>query len=169
MPARLRLKCLILSNDAPPTWVAGPEAVVLEHHSAVRSASFNPDGTVIVTASDAGIAQVWNLTGAKPTSVALIGHQHGVSVAAFSPDGLWIATGSDDGTARLCPYFPDTRNLIRKVKRSLRRCLTQSQRAQYDLPSAPIISTIAPAWLRLTMLAAALATVRPAVDSKSRT
>jgi len=69
----------------------------------VFSASFSPDGTRIVTASDDGTAQIWNAETAKTgaTLITFEGHTGPILGAAFSPDGMRIVTGSDDGTARV--------------------------------------------------------------------
>ena len=53
-----------------------PSFVALEgHQGPVVSASFSPDGTHVVTASDDNTARVWDLRGERPTFVALEGHQ----------------------------------------------------------------------------------------------
>ncbi|MBR8834793.1 MAG: AAA-like domain-containing protein, partial [Stigonema ocellatum SAG 48.90 = DSM 106950] len=67
--------------------------------TAVRSASFSPDGQRIVTASLDNTARVWDLSG-KQIAV-LTGHQYGVISASFSPDGQRIVTASLDKTARV--------------------------------------------------------------------
>lgn len=68
-------------------------------------ASYNPDATEIVTASNDGTARIW-----KADSDAFNGKQLAVfreprgapiGSAAFSPNGLNIVTVSDDGTARI--------------------------------------------------------------------
>ncbi len=71
------------------------------------SASFSPDGSRIVTASEDKTAKVWDAqTGAEV--LTLKGHTSRVYSAAFSPDGSRIVTGSDDkrrrcGTPRPAP------------------------------------------------------------------
>ena len=68
----------------------------------LRSASFSPDGTRVVTASGdaANTARVWNADGTG-TPVELKGHTEHLVSASFSPDGTRIVTGSWDKTARV--------------------------------------------------------------------
>lgn len=64
----------------------------------VNAASYSPDGTRIVTASDDNSAIVWEANiGAK--LLTLKGHRNGVNSASYSPDGKRIVTGSEDKTA----------------------------------------------------------------------
>ena len=66
----------------------------------VTAASFSPDGSRIVTASQDNTAKVWDAnTGAE--LLTLKGHTNWVYSASFSPDGLRIVTGSDDKTAKV--------------------------------------------------------------------
>ena len=69
------------------------------HTDWIYSASFSPDGTRIVTASDDGTARLWDGEGNFLT--LLQAHTDGVRSASFSPDGMRIVTASNDGTARL--------------------------------------------------------------------
>ena len=71
------------------------------HSQRVNSASFSPDGKLIVTASG-NTARVWNLKGQPLTT--LQGHSQRVNSASFSPDGKAIMTASDDNTARLWDF-----------------------------------------------------------------
>ncbi len=74
--------------------IGGP----LKHGGQVVSASFSPDGTRLVTASEDDTAQLWDTA-----SGAAIGSpmKHGGAVhdARFSPDGTRVVTASEDGTA----------------------------------------------------------------------
>ena len=70
-------------------------------HGGVNSASFSPDGTHVVTASEDKTARVWDLRGKQPTFVALEGHHQGLFSASFSPDGTHVVTASWDKTARV--------------------------------------------------------------------
>ena len=66
----------------------------------VNSASFSPDGSRIVTASEDKTAKVWDAkTGAE--LLTLKGHTGGVYSASFSPDGSRIVTASEDQTAKV--------------------------------------------------------------------
>jgi WD40 repeat protein/tRNA A-37 threonylcarbamoyl transferase component Bud32 len=70
------------------------------HTGAVRSASFSPDGSRIVTASQDNTAKVWD---AKTGGLVhtLTGHIRMVYWASFSPDGSRILTASGDATAKV--------------------------------------------------------------------
>ena len=63
------------------------------HTEYVSSASFSPDGTTLVTASDDGTAKIWDvLTG--NCLHTLQGHTNYVKSASFSPDGTTLVTAS---------------------------------------------------------------------------
>jgi len=74
--------------------------VLRGHTGGVLYASYSPDGTKIVTASEDDTARIWDAhTGRQllpPLSQA-----DDVLMAVFSPDGKRVATGCEDGTARL--------------------------------------------------------------------
>jgi len=77
-----------------------PQTEPLRHGDAVNSASFSPDGTRIVTASDDKTARLWDAHTGKPIGQPM---RHGdkVKTAFFSPDGNRVITASWDRTARL--------------------------------------------------------------------
>ncbi len=80
----------------------------------MSSASFSPDGTRIVTASDDNTARVWDSSSGRAIA-ALSGHEGRVESASFSPDGTRIVTASEDHTARVwdaSPNTPDDRRAI---------------------------------------------------------
>ena len=66
--------------------------------SGVYSASFSPDGTKIVAASDNGTATIWDADSGQTLHV-LSGHSNFINSASFSPDRTKIVTASDDDTA----------------------------------------------------------------------
>jgi hypothetical protein len=68
------------------------------HQGPVRSATFSPDGSRIVTASDDSTARIWDAASGKEIAV-LRGHKGRLQSAAFSLDGSRIITASDDSTA----------------------------------------------------------------------
>ncbi len=72
----------------------------IETHSQVNDASFSRDERQIVTASDNGIAQVWDSQSGEEIH-RLEGHSSAVVSARFSRDGQQIVTASWDGTARV--------------------------------------------------------------------
>jgi WD40 repeat protein len=72
----------------------------LKHAGPVRSASFSPDGTRIVTASEDQTARIWDAATGQPVGEPMR-HQGVVNTASFGPDGSRIVTASADRTARL--------------------------------------------------------------------
>ena len=68
------------------------------HTGVVSSASFSPDGSRIVTASEDKTALIWEAQTGKPL-LTLQGHTGWVLSASFSPDGGRIVTASGDKTA----------------------------------------------------------------------
>ncbi|MBV8106536.1 MAG: TIR domain-containing protein, partial [Hyphomicrobiales bacterium] len=82
-------------------WLRNRETALAGHRDEVRSASFSPDGTRVVTASADRTARVWDLRGERPSFVALEGHTGSVASASFSPDGTRVVTASLDKTARV--------------------------------------------------------------------
>lgn len=72
----------------------------MRHGDAVNSASFSPDGTRIVTASDDKTARLWDAHTGRPIGQPMR-HDDKVKTAFFSPDGTRVITASWDRTARL--------------------------------------------------------------------
>jgi WD40 repeat protein/serine/threonine protein kinase len=77
-----------------------PLGAPLRHDQLVYHASFSPDGSRVVTASQDKTARVWNATTGEPVTPPLP-HGDRVSCASFSPDGRRVVTCSWDGTARV--------------------------------------------------------------------
>ncbi len=78
------------------------EAQLSGHDDQVFDASFSPDGSTLVTASNDATARVWRRNDDGTwASEMLAGHEGPVVSAAFSPDGSRIVTASDDTTARV--------------------------------------------------------------------
>lgn len=69
------------------------------HQGKVNSASFSPDGQLVVTASDDKTARIWDLQ--NHNHITLLGHDSRANIACFSPNGQLVVTGSDDRTARV--------------------------------------------------------------------
>jgi eukaryotic-like serine/threonine-protein kinase len=73
---------------------------VLSHPRPVQDAAFSPDGKIVVTGGDDGIARFWDAATGRSVGSNLV-HPREVTSVAFSPDGQTILTGSIDGMARL--------------------------------------------------------------------
>ena len=65
----------------------------------ILDVAFSPDGTRLVTASDYGIARVWD--GASGQKLFEFRHGMRVTSVAFSPDGARLATGSNNNSGRV--------------------------------------------------------------------
>jgi WD40 repeat protein len=83
------------------------------HQSSVSSASFSPNGQLIVTTSvEDKTAKVWDITGRLLAD--LKGHQNSVNSASFSPNGEHIVTTStEDKTAKV---WDTTGRLLAELK-----------------------------------------------------
>ncbi|HLE50435.1 MAG TPA: helix-turn-helix domain-containing protein [Anaerolineales bacterium] len=76
--------------------VTGQMLLTLPHQNAyMRSVSFAPDGTRIVTTGDDQTARIWDADNGKEL-ITLYGHTDKVTNAAYNPDGTRIATVSWD-------------------------------------------------------------------------
>ncbi|HEY9299297.1 MAG TPA: WD40 repeat domain-containing protein, partial [Phormidium sp.] len=70
------------------------------HSGRVFSVSFSPNGKYIATTAEAGIIQIWELSGKK--IIEFKGHNNKpVRSVNFSSDGKYIATAGEDGTAKI--------------------------------------------------------------------
>ena len=77
----------------------GAEPERLAHTGEIRSATFNRDGSQILTWGDDGMARVWNSKDGTP--LIALRHDSNVRGATFSPDETQVLTWSDDRTARV--------------------------------------------------------------------
>lgn len=77
-------------------------ATVLPHPDDVwlMSADFSPDGKHVATATDTGLARVWDTETGLPVTSPLR-HEHSIRHIRFSPDGRSVLTASFDHTARV--------------------------------------------------------------------
>ena len=80
----------------------------LTHEQAVTCAEFSPDGSMIVTATEApdAVARLWDASTGSPTLANPIFHAHTINNAHFSPNGKLVVTASDNGHARI--WYSDT-------------------------------------------------------------
>ncbi len=119
----------------------GPRATLLWHARPIRLAGFSQDGTRVVTASDDGVARIWDAdTGRRLRE--LTGHTGPVTCACFSPDGQRVGTASGDGTARI--WNASTGDESQRLGDTLARgaprraaFMGRSERAGHDLRDRP--------------------------------
>ena len=79
---------------------SAPQVIADAQGQPVTAADFSPDGNRVVTASESGLAHVWDAqTGSR--LLTLKGHAGALSDVVFSGDGARIATASLDGSARV--------------------------------------------------------------------
>ncbi|ATX64615.1 WD40 repeat domain-containing protein [Roseinatronobacter bogoriensis] len=71
------------------------------HEDWVRSVTFSPDGSRIVSGSDDHTLRLWDAATGKPLGAPLRGHEGEVTSVACAPDGRRIVSGAVDGTLRL--------------------------------------------------------------------
>ncbi|HZF11033.1 MAG TPA: CHAT domain-containing protein, partial [Thermoanaerobaculia bacterium] len=90
------------ANDLLEKALANPvqTATLTGHTDAVVAASFSPDGTRVVTASDDKTARIWNAATGQLIAT-LTGHTVKVTTASFSSDGTRVVTASWDKTSRV--------------------------------------------------------------------
>jgi len=70
------------------------------HRGTVRSVSFSPDGTRIVSGSSDKTLRLWDAVSGAHLNT-LKGHSDSILSVSFSPDGTRIVSGSSDKTLRL--------------------------------------------------------------------
>ena len=95
---------IISINRQDSSWTIsspGTKAILLnlKMRQRINSASFSPDGRLIVTASDDKTLRLWDNNGRHLRT--LKGHTAPVRSVLFSPDGLRILSTSNDNTLRL--------------------------------------------------------------------
>ena len=105
--------------------------VLRGHFFPVRSASFSPDGSWIVTASQL-TAGLWDASTGQLV-LYLNGQREPLTGATFGLGGKWILTGSDDGTARvvrcdICRNLAGLEQLARERLHSVHAAATLTSR-----------------------------------------
>ena len=96
-------QALCEGNEVVWVWAAGGELQATFDHGSdyqVDGIAFNPDGSLIASASNDGVLRLWTVGSDAPLA-SLIGHLGEVKSVAFSPDGLRLASGGADGVIRL--------------------------------------------------------------------
>ena len=116
------------------------------HENRVRSASFSPDGTRIVTASWDNTARVWDAASGRAIAT-LSGHEHAVKGASFSPDGTRIVTVFDDRTARVWDVAQLTQPMTALARTACTNFLSPAGRrfSALEIGADPLIREV---WLR---------------------
>jgi WD40 repeat protein len=118
------------------------------HVRAVTSASFSPDGNLVVTASSDWTARIWNAGSGKEVRLltrnpeADFPQTHGSDVAdaAFSPDGKVIVTVGTDNLAHV--WDAETG----KYQRTFRRHRSVILSVQFDPKNAHLVVTASRDW-----------------------
>jgi WD40 repeat protein len=111
--------------------------------SPVRGVAISDDGRLVATASQDGLARLWDwrAEAVKPFHerkplVELRGHMSAVFSVAFSSDSRFVLTGSEDTSARIWTIQnPDTSSLsleqlVSEAEARLARTYTAEQREQ---------------------------------------
>jgi WD40 repeat protein len=70
------------------------------HNASVNSLAFNPNGSVLATASSDKTIRLWDIEKNNAESIMLTGHDSWVWGVAFSPDGRNIYSGGSDQRIR---------------------------------------------------------------------
>jgi WD40 repeat protein len=104
---------IALSPDARRLAVGGAENVVVfdllqrrvvgtvgGHQGLILCNKYSPDGTLLATTGQDGVAKLWDAATFKQVAV-LRGHKDQIRSMIFSPDGRTLVTGSHDDTIRL--------------------------------------------------------------------
>ncbi|HEY3567617.1 MAG TPA: hypothetical protein VGP73_06765 [Thermoanaerobaculia bacterium] len=104
---------IVTGNDAGDIWIwdlnasdSKPVCVIYGHGGRVNYMAFNPESTLLATASDDQTAKVWDVSPGVDCSTSaplwtISGHAGTVKAIVFSHDGKKLATASFDGTTKL--------------------------------------------------------------------
>jgi len=118
--------CLAVSGDGSSLALAGNDRRVCladltstekafvevgTHRSYVLCLAFSPDGAALISGSEDGYVQLWDVAGRKAQlEQPLRQHTGAVNAAAWSPDGRHVATGSGDGSIKV--WNAQTREVV---------------------------------------------------------
>jgi len=98
-PDEVRPVDIALRLDALPDPPAPFRELAL-HEGPVRSLTFSPDGTQLVSGGQDNVLRVWSLLEGRETTV-LRGHASHVRDCTFSPDGEWLLSAGRDQQIKL--------------------------------------------------------------------
>ncbi|MBI3863057.1 MAG: protein kinase [Planctomycetia bacterium] len=109
-------------------------ALLHGYDSYLDKIAFSSDGQWLAARDARGVLRLWNLSTADTTRspVVLHGHEGAVMSFVFSPDGQWLTTGDERGNIRL--WDLDVGRLIDRLRRSVGRDLSDSERLTYQVP-----------------------------------
>ena len=93
----------------------GPEGMQMTTccGSEARSATFSPDGTLIVSGHEDGTIKLWDVKGGKLLRV-LKGSSSDIRSVVFSPDGKFVVSGNNDEDGRIELWSVRTGKLARR-------------------------------------------------------
>ncbi len=84
-----------------------PLVVSAAHRSMINNFAFSPDGSMLASVGQDGLAKVWRITAeGLELLMVLSGHTKELIDVAFSPDGKQLATSSADGSVRIWDITP---------------------------------------------------------------
>nr|WP_144052335.1 hypothetical protein [Anabaena sp. PCC 7108] len=83
-------------------------------YNKIRSVSFNPDSSLLVTGDSYGEISLWDWKNQHKLSTKFKEHRDGVNSVVFSHDGKMLVTAGNDGIARL--WSDLNRGVFRELK-----------------------------------------------------
>ena len=72
------------------------QMVLKGHAKQINSVAYSPDGTILASASDDGLINIWSAN-SEELITTLRGHKYDVNEVHFSADGKWLASCGSDG------------------------------------------------------------------------